>query len=53
MSSRSISAVPALVALLGLAACQQQAPDAGGGAMFYRATCATCHEPGSTPRRPT
>lgn len=52
MFSRSISAAVTLVALLGLAACQQQAPDAGGGAMFYRATCATCHEPGSSPQAP-
>ena len=41
-----------LLALPGLGACQQQMPDAGGGAMFYRATCATCHEPGSTPQAP-
>lgn len=49
MFSRSISVA---MAFLGVAACQQQAPDAEGGAMFYRATCATCHMPGSTPQGP-
>ncbi|WP_227435020.1 c-type cytochrome [Nioella sediminis] len=52
MVSHSIPAAMALVALLGLSACQQQAPNAGAGAMFYRATCATCHEPGSRPQAP-
>ncbi len=49
MVSRSI---PAAMALVALTACQQHAPDAGTGAMFYRATCATCHEPGSSPQAP-
>jgi mono/diheme cytochrome c family protein len=50
MSSRVMFAILSALSLTGLAACQR--PDAGSGAMMYRATCATCHDPGSTPQAP-
>lgn len=51
MPRRLSAAVLALVPLVALGACQapvQQGPqpDTGSGAVFYRATCATCHEGG-------
>ncbi|MGI3186738.1 c-type cytochrome [Nioella aestuarii] len=52
MSNRLIFAVSCVLGLSGLAACQSPGPDAGRGAMMYRATCATCHEPGSSPQGP-
>lgn len=52
MSNRMIFSVMSVLSLSGLVACQTPGPDAGRGAMMYRATCATCHEPGSTPQGP-
>jgi len=51
--SRPMSvAALALLSTVGLMACQPTQPDAARGAVFYRATCATCHDSGSPPQAP-